>query len=62
MYHLLDDPAELRDILSEQPNTVSMAERVLAPEITAFSKQIEVSVTDVDIGEAKMLELMGYTQ
>ena len=62
MFHLLDDPGELRDILDEQPNTLAMAERVLEPEIAAFSKQIEVSVTDVDIGEAKMLELMGYTQ
>jgi len=62
MFHLLDDPDELRDILDEQPNTLAMAERVLEPEIAAFSKQIEVSVTDVDIGEAKMLELMGYTQ
>ena len=62
LFHLLDDPGELHDIISEQPNTVVMAERVLAPEITAFSKQIEVSVADVNVGEAKMLELMGYTQ
>jgi arylsulfatase A-like enzyme len=62
LFHLLDDPSELHDIISEQPNTVVMAERVLAPEIAAFSKQIEVSVADVNVGEAKMLELMGYTQ
>jgi choline-sulfatase len=62
LFHLLDDPGEIHDIISEQPNTVVMAERVLAPEIAAFSKQIEVSVADVNVGEAKMLELMGYTQ
>ena len=62
LYHLLEDPKELVDLKNEQPEVLEKARRLIASEVEAFSSQVNVNITEVDASEAKMLEMLGYTQ